>query len=89
MRKQLFLATIVMGFIANAAWAQDHAIMADEMADEAPPYATAMIGTREICTTRELVGGVRTECRIEALPVDQPNPLKGICITAYGNRTCY
>ena len=84
MAKQLFFATIAMVFIANAALADDHAVMT-----EAQPYATAMVGTREVCTTRELVAGVRTECRTEALPVDQPNPLKGICITAYGNRSCY
>jgi len=85
MAKQLFFATIVMVSIANAALAESHA----SMGNEAQPYATAMVGTREVCTTRELVAGVRAECRIEALPVDQPNPLKGICITAYGNRSCY
>jgi hypothetical protein len=86
MGKHLFFATIAMGFVANAAWAQGHAINSGE---EAQPYATAMVGTREICTTRKLVGGTRTDCRTEALPADQPNPLKGICITAYGNRSCY
>ena len=85
MARQLFFATIAMGFIANAALADDHAIMSDD----AQLYATAMVGTREVCTTRKLVAGIRTECRTEALPVDQPNPLKGICITAYGNRSCY
>ena len=85
MANQLFFATIVMVLSTNAALAEGHAIMTDE----AQPYATAMVGTREVCTTRELVAGVRTECRTEALPVDQPNPLKGICITAYGNRSCY
>jgi hypothetical protein len=85
MAKQLFFATIAMVFVADAALAEGHAIMGDQ----AQPYAIAMVGTREVCTTRELVAGVRTECRIEALPVDQPNPLKGICITAYGNRSCY
>jgi hypothetical protein len=84
MASQFFFA-IAMVFVANTALAEGHAIMGDE----AQPYATAMVGTREVCTTRELVAGVRTECRTEALPVDQPNPLKGICITAYGNRTCY
>ena len=85
MGRQFFLATIAVVFIANAALAEGHAIMGDE----AQPYATAMVGTREVCTTSKLVAGVRTECRTEALPVDQPNPLKGICITAYGNRSCY
>jgi len=85
MGRQVFLATIAVVFVADAALAEGHAIMGDEV----PPYATAMVGTREICTTRELVAGIRTECRIEALPVDQPNPLKGICITEYGNRSCY
>jgi hypothetical protein len=85
MARRVFFATIAMVFITNAALVDDHAIMADE----AQPYATAMVGTREICTTRESVAGIRTECRIEALPTDQPNPLKGICITAYGNRSCY
>ena len=85
MARRVFFATIAMIFIADAAWADDHAIMSDEV----QPYATAMVGTREICTTIKLVGGVRTECRTEALPVDQANPLKGICITAYGNRSCY
>ncbi len=84
MGRQVFFATIAMVFVANAALAEGHAIMADE----AQPYATAMVGTREVCTTRKLVAGVRTECRTEALS-DQPNPLKGICITAYGNRSCY
>lgn len=84
MGRQFFFATIAVVFIANAALAEGHAIMRDEA-----PYATAMVGTREVCTTRELVAGVRTECRTEALPVDQPSPLKGICITAYGNRSCY
>ena len=85
MGKRLVFATVAMVFIASAALGDGHAITADE----ALPYATAMVGTREICTTRELVAGVRTECRTEALPVDQPDPLKGICITAYGNRSCY
>jgi hypothetical protein len=85
MGRQFFFATIAVVFIADAALAEGHAIMGDE----AQPYVTAMVGTRQICTTRELVAGVRTECRIEALPVDQPNPLKGICITEYGNRSCY
>ena len=85
MGRKVFFAMIATAFFANAALADGHAIMGDE----AQPYATAMVGTREVCTTRELVAGIRTECRIEALPVDQPNPLKGICITAYGNRSCY
>jgi hypothetical protein len=85
MAKQLFFATLVVGFVANAAWADDHAINSGDQA----PYSTAMVGTREICTTRKLVAGVRTECRSEAPPADQANPLKGICITAYGNRSCY
>ena len=85
MARQFFFATNAVVFIADAALAEGHAIMGDE----AQPYATAMVGTRQICTTRELVAGVRTECRTEALPVDQPNPLKGICITEYGNRSCY
>jgi hypothetical protein len=86
MVRGVFFATIAMVFTASAAWADDHAINSGE---EAQAYATAMVGTREICTTRKLVGGVRTECRTEALPADQANPLKGICITAYGNRSCY
>jgi hypothetical protein len=85
MARQLFFATIAMVFVANTALGEDHAVMEDG----AQPYATAMVGTREICTTRKLVAGIRTECRTEALPVDQANPLKGICITAYGNRSCY
>jgi len=86
MARRVFFATIAMGFVASAAWAEGRAINSGE---EAQPHATAMVGTREICTTRKLVAGIRTECRTEAVPEDQPNPLKGICITAYGNRSCY
>jgi hypothetical protein len=42
-----------------------------------------------VCTTRTLVAGSRTDCRYEALPAERPSSLKGICITAYGNRACY
>ncbi|MDJ0514085.1 MAG: hypothetical protein QNJ62_11650 [Methyloceanibacter sp.] len=48
-------------------------------------------GTREVCDTFNFGGGdVRTECRVEPLPARAENPaLRGICITRYGNRTCY
>lgn len=48
-------------------------------------------GTREICDTFNFGDGdVRTECRTVALPVRAEDPaLRGICITRYGNRTCY
>jgi len=48
-------------------------------------------GTREVCDTFNFGGGdVRTECRVQPLPARAENPaLRGICITRYGNRTCY
>jgi hypothetical protein len=85
MAKHLFFAIIALVFITSGSLADGHAITPDESL----PYATAMVGTREVCTMRKLVAGVRTECRTEALPVERPSPLKGICITAYGNRVCY
>jgi hypothetical protein len=85
MAKDLFFATIALVFITSGALGDGHAITPDESL----PYATVVVGTREICTTRKLVAGVRTECRTEALPVERPSLLKGICITSYGNRICY
>jgi len=84
MAKYYFFSTIVLVFTTSVAFGGDHAI-----ADGSLPYAATLVGTREICTTRKLVAGVRTECRTEALPVERPNPLEGICITSYGNRNCY
>lgn len=48
-------------------------------------------GRREVCDTFNFGGGdVRTECTVEPLRVRAENPaLRGICITRYGNRTCY
>ena len=48
-------------------------------------------GTREVCDTFSFGGrDFRTECRTEPLRVRAENPaLRGICITRYGNRTCY
>jgi hypothetical protein len=48
-------------------------------------------GRREVCDTFDFGDGdVRTECRIEPLPVRAENAaLRGICITRYGNRSCY
>jgi len=85
MSKFLFLSTIALVFTTSFALSDGHAVEADQSL----PYATAMVGTREICTTRKLIAGVRTECRTEALPDERLNPLKGICITSYGNRSCY
>jgi len=85
MGKCFLFSTIALVFAANIALGDSHAVGTDESL----AYKTTLVGTREICTTRKLVAGVRTECRTEALPVDRPNPLKGICITSYGNRTCY
>jgi hypothetical protein len=85
MAKHLFFAIMALVFIIGGALADDHAITPDELL----PYATAMVGTREVCTIRKLFAGFRTECRTEALPNEQPSPIKGICITAYGNRACY
>ncbi len=94
MAQHHLFAIVALVFIASGALADGHSVTSDESlqyatSDELLPYATAMVGTREICTTRKLVAGVRTECRTEKLPVDQPSLLKGICITAYGNRACY
>ncbi len=85
MAQHHLLAIVALVFTTSGALADGHAITPDESL----PYVTAMVGTREVCTTRKLVAGVRTECRDEALPVGRPSPLKGICITAYGNRACY
>ena len=48
-------------------------------------------GTREVCDTFSFGGrDFRTECRTEPLRVRAEKPaLRGICITRYGNRTCY
>lgn len=48
-------------------------------------------GRREVCDTFDFGDGdVRTECRTEPLRVWAENAaLRGICITRYGNRTCY
>ena len=48
-------------------------------------------GSREVCDTFNFGDGdVRTECRTEPLRVKAKDPaLRGICITRYGNRTCY
>lgn len=48
-------------------------------------------GSREVCDTFDFGGGdIRTECTVEPLPVRAENPaLRGICVTRYGNRTCY
>ena len=47
--------------------------------------------TREVCTTLTLgYDEVRTECRMEPLPVRGEDPaLRGVCVTRYGHRTCY
>lgn len=95
-RNHLF-AVVTLVFIGigigSGAMADGHAITPDESvpyaSDEPLPYATAMVGTRDVCTTRKLVAGSRTDCRYEALPAERPSSLKGICITAYGNRACY
>ena len=92
-RNHLF-AVVALVFIGigmgSGALADGHAITPDgSAADEPQPYATAMVGTRDVCTTRKLVAGSRTDCRYEALPAERPSSLKGICITAYGNRACY
>lgn len=48
-------------------------------------------GSREVCDTFDFGGGdIRTECRTRPLPVRaKDSALRGICITRYGNRTCY
>lgn len=48
-------------------------------------------GRREVCDTFNFSDGdVRTECRTEPLRVRAENAaLRGICVTRYGNRTCY
>jgi hypothetical protein len=85
MARHHLMAIVTLVFITSGALADGHAIAPDESL----PYVTAMVGTREVCTNRRLVAGDRMECRTEALPVERPSPLKGICITAYGTRTCY
>lgn len=47
--------------------------------------------TREVCTTSAWgYGEVRTDCRMEPVPVRRRDPaLSGICTTYYGRRTCY
>jgi hypothetical protein len=48
MAKQLFIAITALVFVTSGALADDHAITPDELL----PYATAMVATREVCTTR-------------------------------------
>jgi hypothetical protein len=73
----------VAAMLTTSAYAE-HAIDADQ-----PTYQPA--GLREVCSTMDWgVGGIRTDCRYEALPPEGANPaLKGICTTYYGRRTCY
>jgi hypothetical protein len=46
---------------------------------------------REVCTTGEWgFDEIRTECRTEPIPVRRVDPaLRGVCVTRYGQRTCY
>jgi len=52
------------------------------------PVPAAM---REVCTTSAWAyDEVRTDCRTEPIPVRREDPaLRGLCITRYGQRTCY
>jgi hypothetical protein len=82
---------VVLLVLTTLAWADGHATTTDQ-AEEAMSYETAAAeGYRETCEQMEWgYGGVRTECRTEALPPRQLNPaFKGICLTYYGDRTCY
>ena len=47
--------------------------------------------TRQVCTTSEWgYGEVRTDCRAQPVPVRRDDPaLRGLCVTRYGQRTCY
>jgi hypothetical protein len=94
MQRYLFAVVAVLSVgISSGALPDGHAITPDGSvpyaSDDPQPYETAMVGTREVCTTRRLVAGARTECRYEPLPTERPSSLKGICITAYGSRACY
>ncbi|HUU66798.1 MAG TPA: hypothetical protein VMW57_05880 [Methyloceanibacter sp.] len=47
--------------------------------------------TREVCTIGEWgFGEIRTECHTEPIPMRREDPaLRGLCVTRYGQRTCY
>jgi hypothetical protein len=57
----------------------------------APVQTAAAVATRETCTaTVWLADEVRSVCTTRAVPHRRSDPaLQGICITAYGRRTCY
>ena len=46
---------------------------------------------REVCTTGEWgLDEIRTECRTEPIRVRRVDPaLRGVCVTRYGQRSCY
>jgi hypothetical protein len=46
---------------------------------------------RQVCTTGEWgFNEIRTDCRTEPVPVRRLDPaLRGLCVTRYGQRTCY
>jgi hypothetical protein len=66
------------------------AVAEDEHA-VAPEGEVLPVVTQEVCT-HALWGydEERADCRTAALPAPKVNPaLRGICVTAYGRRTCY
>jgi hypothetical protein len=89
--KSTVFAGVVLFALTGAAWADGHTIKPDQP-EEVVSYETAAAeGYWETCEQMEWgYGGVRTECRTEALPPRPINPaFKGICLTYYGDRTCY
>ncbi len=46
---------------------------------------------REVCTIGEWgFDEIRRDCRTEPIPVRRADPaLRGVCVTRYGQRTCY
>ncbi len=81
-RRALFCAVLIS--VAMPAFAQ-HASEPAQPSAFGPPQVT-----REVCTSIAWgFGGSRNDCRYETLPVaeGQPGP-HGICVIAYGIRTC-
>jgi hypothetical protein len=81
MMKPILFAGLVAA-ISGAAQAE-HAVL--------PEGDVVPVATREICDVAEWgYDQIRTDCRMEVLPVAKPNPaLKGICTIYYGRRICH
>jgi hypothetical protein len=73
--------------------AEDHAIPPEQPSQELnAPTSEGPPPSRDVCTTVSwgFDDVVRTDCSYGLPPESRGNPaLKGICMTLYGNRTCY